>query len=51
MFNLNEDPYELVNLAHNNKFRAERQKLIARLGNGSLTPGTNSRYPRIRKAA
>ena len=31
MFNLNEDPYEEVNLAHNNKFRAERQKLIERL--------------------
>lgn len=31
MFNLNDDPYEQVNKAHNNKFRAERQKLIARL--------------------
>ncbi len=31
MFNLNEDPYELVNLAHYNKYRAERKKLIARL--------------------
>ena len=31
MFNLNEDPYELVNLAHNEKFRAERKKFIARL--------------------
>ncbi len=31
MFNLNEDPYELVNLAHNNRYRAERRKLIERL--------------------
>jgi arylsulfatase A-like enzyme len=31
MFQLNEDPYEQVNLAHNNRFRAERRKLIARL--------------------
>jgi arylsulfatase A-like enzyme len=31
LFNLNEDPYEQVNLAHNNRFRAERRKLIARL--------------------
>lgn len=31
MFNLNEDPYEQMNLAHNNLYRAERKKLIARL--------------------
>ena len=31
MFNLNEDPYELVNLAHYNAYRTERKKLIARL--------------------
>jgi len=31
MFNLNEDPYEMVNLAHNSRYRAERHKLIARL--------------------
>ena len=31
MFNLNEDPYELVNLAHDHKYRVERKKLIARL--------------------
>jgi arylsulfatase A-like enzyme len=27
MFSLNEDPYELVNLAHNTRFRAERRRL------------------------
>jgi arylsulfatase A-like enzyme len=31
MFNLNEDPYELVNLAHNNAFRVERRRLNGRL--------------------
>ena len=31
MFNLNEDPYELVNLAHDHKYRVERKKLIERL--------------------
>ena len=31
MFNLNEDPYEMVNLAHNTKFRAERRRLQDRL--------------------
>ncbi|MFB3825410.1 MAG: sulfatase [Bryobacteraceae bacterium] len=31
MFNLNEDPYELVNVAHNSKYRAERRRLVSRL--------------------
>lgn len=31
MFNLNEDPFEQVNLAQNNMYRAERKKLIGRL--------------------
>jgi arylsulfatase A-like enzyme len=31
MFNLNDDPYEQMNLAHNNGYRAERRKLIDRL--------------------
>lgn len=31
MFNLNEDPYELVNLAHNTDFAAERLRLQNRL--------------------
>lgn len=31
MFHLNEDPYEQVNLAQNNMYRAERKKLIGRL--------------------
>jgi arylsulfatase A-like enzyme len=32
LFNLNEDPYELVNLAHNTRYRAERRALQDRLG-------------------
>jgi arylsulfatase A-like enzyme len=31
MFNLNEDPYEQMNVAQNNMYRAERKKLISRL--------------------
>ncbi len=31
MFNLNEDPYEQANLAHNTAFRAARARLQKRL--------------------
>jgi len=31
MFNLNEDPYELANLAHNTRYRVERKRLHERL--------------------
>jgi arylsulfatase A-like enzyme len=31
MFNLNEDPYELANLAYNARYRAERKRLHERL--------------------
>jgi arylsulfatase A-like enzyme len=31
MFNLNEDPFEQVNVAHNTRYRAERRKLTDRL--------------------
>jgi arylsulfatase A-like enzyme len=31
MFNLNEDPYEQANLAHNTRYRAERRRLHERL--------------------
>ncbi|MDX2154400.1 MAG: sulfatase [Bryobacteraceae bacterium] len=31
LFNLNEDPYETANLAHNSLYRAERKKLVERL--------------------
>jgi hypothetical protein len=32
MFNLNEDPYEQVNLAHNPRLKTERKQLLDRLG-------------------
>ncbi len=31
LYNLNEDPYEQVNLAHNNRYAAERKKLATRV--------------------
>lgn len=31
MFDLNEDPYELANLAHNTRYRTERRRLQQRL--------------------
>ncbi len=31
LYNLNEDPYEQVNLAHNNRYRAERKRAIDRV--------------------
>lgn len=31
MFNLNDDPFEQTNLAHNNRYRVERKKLASRL--------------------
>lgn len=31
LFNLNDDPYELMNLAHETRFRTERKKLIGRV--------------------
>ena len=31
MFNLNEDPYEQANLAHNVRYRPERKRLAGRL--------------------
>lgn len=42
MFNLNEDPYGQANLAHNNAYRAERKKLIARLR--QWVAGTGDRF-------
>ena len=31
LFDLNEDPFELMNLAHNNSYRAQRKRLIERV--------------------
>jgi arylsulfatase A-like enzyme len=45
MFNLNEDPYELVNLAHNTKFRAERRRLQDRLAQWITDTGDTFALP------
>ena len=47
MFNLNEDPYELVNLAHNTKFRAERKRLQDRLAKWIADTGDMFTLPTI----
>ena len=45
MFNLEEDPYEQVNLAHNNAYRAERKKLIERVRQWSADTGDEFTLP------
>jgi arylsulfatase A-like enzyme len=45
LFNLNEDPYELANLAHNSRFKAERKKLIARLSQWVADTGDKFEIP------
>lgn len=45
LFNLNEDPYETANLAHNSKYRAERKKLISRLKQWIADTKDNFRTP------
>ena len=45
MFNLNEDPYELVNLAHNTRFGAERKKLQDRLAQWIADTGDTFELP------
>jgi len=47
MFNLNEDPYELVNLAHNTRFRAERRRLHDRLAAWIAETGDEFRLPEL----
>jgi arylsulfatase A-like enzyme len=45
MFNLNDDPYEEADLAQNNRYRAERKKLIARLRQWVVDTGDNFALP------
>jgi arylsulfatase A-like enzyme len=45
LFDLNEDPFELVNLAHNNRFRVERKRLHARLSRWVHETGDSFRLP------
>ena len=45
MFNLNEDPYEVANLAFNNRYRAERKQLTERLRQWIADTGDSFRVP------
>ncbi len=47
MFNLNEDPYEQANLAHNTRFRAERRRLQGRLAAWIAETGDEFELPEI----
>lgn len=47
MFNLNEDPYELMNLAHNNGYRAQRKLLIERLKQWVADTGDKFAVPEV----
>jgi arylsulfatase A-like enzyme len=45
MFNLNEDPYELANLAHNTRYRVERARLQERLASWIADTGDTFALP------
>lgn len=45
LFNLNEDPYELSNLADNSRYRAERHRLVARLRQWVADTGDKFQVP------
>ena len=47
MFNLNEDPYEQANLAHNTKFGRERRKLQDRLAGWINDTGDSFELPEL----
>ena len=47
LFNLNEDPYELINLAHNTKVRHERKRLHDRLAQWIDDTGDTFALPEI----
>jgi arylsulfatase A-like enzyme len=47
MFDLNEDPYELANLAHNSRYREQRQRLQARLAQWIAETGDAFPLPKI----
>jgi len=47
MFNLNEDPFEQVNLAHNTRFRVERSRLHDRLAQWIAETGDTFALPQV----
>jgi hypothetical protein len=46
LFNLNEDPYEEVNLAQNDRYRVERKRLITRLNQWVVDTGDHFSIPK-----
>jgi arylsulfatase A-like enzyme len=47
LFNFNQDPYELANLAHNTKFRVERKRLQDRLAQWIADTGDTFALPEL----
>ena len=47
LFNLNEDPYELVNLAYNTRYAAERKRLNERLAQWAADTGDQFELPKF----
>lgn len=47
LFNLNEDPYEQANLAHNTRFKVERKRLHDRLAQWIADTGDSFALPRL----
>jgi len=47
MFNLNDDPYEQVNLAHNSRFDKDRRRLNERLQRWIDDTGDEFRLPQL----
>ncbi len=45
LYNLNEDPYEQANLAHNNRYRAERKRSIERVRQWAADTGDKFTLP------
>ncbi len=45
LFNLNDDPYELSNLAHNSRYRMERKRLLERLRQWAADTGDRFALP------
>jgi arylsulfatase A-like enzyme len=47
MFNLNEDPWETANLAHNTVFKAQRSRLHDRLAQWVVETGDSFALPEV----
>ena len=47
LYNLNEDPYEQANLAHNSLFKAERKRLQDRLAQWTADTGDEFELPEL----